>query len=102
MRPDFDVWRKVSIELISSSNKLKFLYTRPKQGLAGDGRAKIQIKRVFTSHFAPPVLSLDINQTGTMKNHKQQPGIRKNRPGTMNNHKKQPGTLNTYKTHLES
>ena len=65
--------------------------------------AKIQIKRVplgvFSMfHFAPPVLSSDMNQPGTIKNHK-------NQHGTINNHKTPSGTVKnqpgTMKNRLE-
>ena len=64
--------------------------------------AKIQIKRVpfgvfSTSHFAPPALSLDKDQPGTMKNHKNQPGIIKKQLGTIKNHENPPRTMKNHK-----
>ena len=70
-----------------------FLWT--KVGRGRDRGAKIQIKSfvVFsTPHFAPPAFSSDINQPGTIKNHKTKPGIMKN--GT--------GKIVTIETDLES
>ena len=74
--------------------------TRPKpaygrQGLVGSwgpDTDEVSTFLVFlTSHFAPAALSSDLNQSGTIINNKNPPGLMKTRPGAINN----------MKTHLE-
>ena len=83
------------------------IITRPKpaygrQGLVGSwGQDTDEVSTflVFlTSHFAPALLSSDLNQPGTINDDRNPPGILKTRPGAIEKHqqptctyKNQPG-----------
>ena len=77
MERDIPEFTKYTIVLfaLNESCRIQLGQSRPMAGKAQrDLGAKIQIKWVpfgvfSASHFTPPVLSLEINQPGTMKNH---------------------------------
>ena len=91
MERDIPEFTKYTIVLfaLNESCRIQLGQSRPMAGKAQrDLGAKIQITWVHfgvfsPSHFAPQALSSDITQPGTVKNHKNQPGIMKNQPGTL-------------------